>query len=304
MLRSLAKAGPSSSVATARAPTRAAGARRQAWRVRATAEFASGYQMSAEDVKAALLDSLYGTDRGLTARSEVRAEIDELITQLEACNPTTSPTEDADKLSGTWKLAYTSGSELIAVLALSRLPGVEIGDISQTIDTRSMKVQNKVDISVPLSKTSVSTSANLEVRSPKRLQVKFNQGSIATLQLLDNVDIPGELSIMGQRVDLQPIQPVLEPLKGVAQQGLSLAQELFKQLPKEASLPIQGDQAQTWLITTYLDDNLRISRGPRGSVFILTKDVPPGPAPGETYGEAAAKLYEAEVADDKGAALN
>lgn len=71
MLRSLAKAGPSSSVATARAPTRAAGARRQAWRVRATAEFASGYQMSAEDVKAALLDSLYGTDRGLTARSEV-----------------------------------------------------------------------------------------------------------------------------------------------------------------------------------------------------------------------------------------
>ena len=124
---------------------------------------------------------------------------------------------------------------------------------------------------MPLSKTSVSTSANLEVRSPKRLQVKFNQGSIATLQLLDNVDIPGELSIMGQRVDLQPIQPVLEPLKGVAQQGLSLAQELFKQLPKEASLPIQGDQAQTWLITTYLDDNLRISRGPRGSVFILTK---------------------------------
>jgi len=41
--------------------------------IRATAEFSSAsYQMSSEDIKAALLDSLYGTERGLTARSEVR----------------------------------------------------------------------------------------------------------------------------------------------------------------------------------------------------------------------------------------
>jgi hypothetical protein len=44
-------------------------------------------------LQAALLDSFYGTERGLSARSEVRAEINELITQLEAKNPTPSPTE-------------------------------------------------------------------------------------------------------------------------------------------------------------------------------------------------------------------
>lgn len=43
--------------------------------------------------QAALLDSFYGTERGLSARSEVRAEISELITQLEAKNPTASPSE-------------------------------------------------------------------------------------------------------------------------------------------------------------------------------------------------------------------
>ncbi len=43
--------------------------------------------------QAALLDSLYGTERGLAARSEVRAEINELISQLEAKNPTPNPTE-------------------------------------------------------------------------------------------------------------------------------------------------------------------------------------------------------------------
>ena len=43
------------------------------------------------DMQAQLLDSLFGTERGLTASSEVRAEISELISQLEAKNPTQSP---------------------------------------------------------------------------------------------------------------------------------------------------------------------------------------------------------------------
>ena len=38
-------------------------------------------------MQAQLLDSLFGTERGLSASSEVRAEINELITQLEAKSP-------------------------------------------------------------------------------------------------------------------------------------------------------------------------------------------------------------------------
>lgn len=41
-------------------------------------------------MQAQLLDSLFGTERGLSASSEVRAEINELITQLEAKNPNPS----------------------------------------------------------------------------------------------------------------------------------------------------------------------------------------------------------------------
>ena len=40
-----------------------------------------------------LLDSLFGTERGLKVSSELRAEIMELISQLEARNPHPSPTE-------------------------------------------------------------------------------------------------------------------------------------------------------------------------------------------------------------------
>lgn len=46
---------------------------------------------------------------------------------------------------------------------------------------------------------------------------------------------------------------------------------LISQTP-DLSFPI-GDQAQTWLLTTYLDEDTRITRGDGGSVFILVKDV-------------------------------
>jgi hypothetical protein len=58
-----------------------------------------------EDLKQQLIDSLYGTQRGLRASSDTRAEVVELITQLEARNPTPAPTEALTLLNGKWILA-------------------------------------------------------------------------------------------------------------------------------------------------------------------------------------------------------
>lgn len=44
-------------------------------------------------MKAALLDSFWGVERGLNASSDARAEINELISQLEANNPTPMPND-------------------------------------------------------------------------------------------------------------------------------------------------------------------------------------------------------------------
>lgn len=63
-------------------------------------EFSEIYKL-----KKALIDSFYGTDRGLRATSETRAEIVELITQLEAKNPTPAPTDALSLLNGKWILA-------------------------------------------------------------------------------------------------------------------------------------------------------------------------------------------------------
>lgn len=56
-------------------------------------------------LKKQLVGSFYGTSRGLTATSETRAEVVELITQLEAKNPTPAPTEALPLLNGKWILA-------------------------------------------------------------------------------------------------------------------------------------------------------------------------------------------------------
>ncbi len=54
------------------------------------------------------------------------------------------PVQAERKLDGQWKLVYTSNSELFGLLALSRLPFVMIGDITQTVQASTLTVENKV----------------------------------------------------------------------------------------------------------------------------------------------------------------
>jgi hypothetical protein len=50
---------------------------------------------------------------------------------------------------------------------------VTVEEISQTIDSENLTVQNSVQFAGPLATTSISTNAKFEVRSPKRVQVLF-----------------------------------------------------------------------------------------------------------------------------------
>jgi PAP_fibrillin len=117
-----------------------------------------------------------------------------------------------DMLGGTWTLAYTSNSELIALLALGKLPLVSIGDIQQVVDPVTATVLNKMTISAPGSSTNLSTKASLTVESPKRVNLKFEQGTISTPQLVTDIEIPDFTNVMGQSVDLRQAKSMLQPL--------------------------------------------------------------------------------------------
>ncbi len=233
--------------------------------------------LSLGELKSLLEDTLWGTQRGLSANSDTRAEILDLIAQMEAKTPVPEPNQGAglSQLGGTWRLVYTSNSELVPILALGRLPLVEVGDITQTIDAASGKVENVVSLSVPFSKTSVGSTANFDVRSPKLLEIEFTDGRISTPQLMSDFELPDSVEVAGQTVDLTGLKLALKPLDGpvrsfIEQAGTFLAgQQDFTF--KTSSLSTDGKKKATWLLNTYLDDDLRIARGDGGSLFVMKK---------------------------------
>ncbi|KAK2992209.1 hypothetical protein RJ640_005696 [Escallonia rubra] len=219
-----------------------------------------------EELKKKLVGALYGTERGLKATSETRAEVVELITQLEAKNPTPAPTDALTLLNGKWILAYTSFVGLYPLLSRT-LPLVKVEEISQTIDSENFTVQNSVLFSGPLATTSFSTNAKFEVRSPKRVQIKFDEGIIGTPQLTDSIVLPENVEFLGQKIDLAPFKSLITSVQDTAS---SVAKTISSQPPLKFSL--SSNKAESWLLTTYLDEELRISRGDAGSVFVLIKE--------------------------------
>ncbi|KZV16062.1 plastid lipid associated protein CHRC [Dorcoceras hygrometricum] len=221
-----------------------------------------------EVLKKQLVDSFYGTNRGLSASSETRAEIVELITQLEAKNPTPAPTEALNKLNGKWILAYTSYPGLFPLLASGgRLPLAKVEEISQTIDSENFTVQNSVTFSNPLATTSITTNAKFEVRSPQRVQLKFVEGIIGTPQLTDSIELPENVEFLGQKIDLSPFRGLINSVQDTAS---SVARTLSTRPPLK--FPFPRSNAESWLLTTYLDSELRISRGDGGGIFVLIKE--------------------------------
>ncbi|CAM8979544.1 unnamed protein product [Rhodiola kirilowii] len=219
------------------------------------------------DLKKKLVVSFDGTDRGLKAKSETRAQIVELITQLEALNPTPAPTEALPLLNGKWILAYTSYAGLFPLLSTGALPLLKVEEISQTIDSENFTVQNSVKFSGPLATTSLSTNAKFEIRSPKRVQLMFEEGVIGTPQLTDSIDIPEDVEFFGQKIDLTPFKGLISTV----QDGASSVVKSISSRPP-LKIPISRANAESWLITTYLDGDIRISRGDGGSVFVFLKD--------------------------------
>ncbi|XP_031503282.1 plastoglobulin-1, chloroplastic-like [Nymphaea colorata] len=220
------------------------------------------------ELKQSLVDTVEGTDFGLRASVEVRAEVVELVSQLEALNPTPAPVE-APEFNGNWVLVYTSFSELLPLIAVGSTPLLKLKRISQAIDTSILNILNTAVFSSPFATLSFSASASFEVRSPSRVQVKFEEGIFQPPELSTTLDLPPNFDAFGQTVDLSPLQQSLTPVQEVV---TNISRAISGQAPLK--VPIPGERSQSWLVTTYLDNDLRISRGD-GGLFVLVKEGSP-----------------------------
>lgn len=187
-----------------------------------------------------LLEAIAGKNRGVLASKSDQASILAAIAQLEDRNPTPRPLEATDKLDGDWRLLYTTSQGL---LGFERIPLLKLGQIYQCIRVPESKVYNLAELEgVPFMEGLISVEAHFKGISEKRVDVYFER-SLFGLQRMLNYQNP---------------QTWIEMLE-LKKQGFGINVEIDENRPPG------------WLDITYLDDDLRIGRGNRGSVFVLTK---------------------------------
>ncbi|QMS88753.1 fibrillin [Nostoc edaphicum CCNP1411] len=190
--------------------------------------------------KAALIDAIAGTNRGLLATGEQKQAILAAIANLEDFNPTPRPVEASNLLDGNWRLLYTTSK---ALLNLDRLPLCKLGQVYQCIRVESTSVYNIAEIyGLPYLEGLVSVAAKFEPVSDRRVQVKFERSIIGLQRLIEYNS---------------PVTFIQQIEEGRKFPGIDFV--------------IKSDRQQGWLDITYIDNDLRIGRGNEGSVFILSK---------------------------------
>ncbi len=102
-----------------------------------------------------------------------------------------------------------------------------------------------------------------------RLQFTINKGVIQTPELLQSLELPATVSVMGQAIDITPLNQLLAPLlKNAEGLAASVTDVLAQTQSPSLELP---NQVSSWQLNTYVDDSLRITRGDGGAVFVFKK---------------------------------
>jgi len=190
--------------------------------------------------KAKLLEAIAGRNRGLLTTEPEKQAILAAAANLEAHNPTPRPVEAPEKLTGNWRLLYTTSQGL---LGFDRLPLLKLGQIYQYIQASEGKVYNIAEIyGLPWLEGLVSVVARFKPVSERRVHVRFERA------------ITGLQRLMGYQSVDSFVQQIAAGQKFTA-----------------LDWSLDSRNQQGWLETTYLDDDLRIGRGNEGSLFILSK---------------------------------
>ena len=212
---------------------------------------ATAHSTSVPSIKAELRLAAARAQRGFSASPSERATLQQLAANLEASaalDPSFSPT-DSPLLPGKWVLDFTDAADVLS-LPLAPLP-FDIGDVYQEIETAadgsSFAVSNAVEV-LPPGSGLLSAIANTRP---------------AGLYAVEAVCRP----LDAKRVSLlfvgASLQPVSEPFALPA---------LRAALPSPVQSWLQGLVGErVFLETSFLDEDLRIGRGPGRELYVLSK---------------------------------
>lgn len=101
------------------------------------------------------------------------------------------------------------------------------------------------------------------------MQVQFKEGTLQPPEIKSSLNLPENVDVFGQKINLSAVQQSLNPLQEAV---ASISQAISGQPPLK--VPIPGERSSSWLLITYLDKDIRISRGD-GGLFVLAREGSP-----------------------------
>jgi hypothetical protein len=202
-----------------------------------------------ESQKAALLRLLATLDRGAAATGPDRAAVEACVSQLEAVAVSSSPTDLRDRLSGKWRLAYSSTFAGVAggSQGFTGPPGAGT-------PVRLLAVYQRVQL---------STKARLD--NIVELQLP---GLLPFTTLPASVCLSHSCEVSGATTSIEFLEVTFR-LKGVRGARPITLPSPLQALGMQAVLPLQLRGGR--FDTTFCDADFRISRGDRGELRIFTR---------------------------------
>ena len=250
----------------------------------ADAADASTSTSAAEALLLSRLESVSKT-RGASATPADERAIADAVTALERAGGLERPAT-REEITGTWRLLYTSKSDFDARNPLgSRVdgtaPGIEGFFTSIFGDDDGRKMAEGVrGSSSPIQRTVTSLEA-FTIQQAIRLGssrtgdddrvdqvVQFGENGHLRLSAAASVDAVNSPSRIDFTFDLAYFEIKATPLGPLPFGAV--------RLPYPVPFRILGDEAKGWLDTTYLGENVRISKGNKGTTFVLVREATDG----------------------------
>jgi PAP_fibrillin len=233
-------------------------------KIRSGRPFSSGPSVNRK-VAVAQEDELLSAIRDQGSRLANSERISSLIQQLES-TPSIPEPAISPEVYGTWRLIYTSNTDTSSPIQRTAVDSdafpiyqdIVVKDNGQLVVKQIVKFSDSIELSVDaLASTAAYPLPELEERK--------SRGTIFGINVLG-------VSLVGEDAKPDPKRPNSR-IDFVFDEGkFDFSGKLSLPYPVPFRSPLFRDWVKGWIDITFLSDRLRISRGNKGTTFVLVKE--------------------------------
>lgn len=216
--------------------------------------------------KAELLESISYTNNGKSATPETQLKVLDLVRSLEMSQPPSenllSDPKEAAILDGVWYLQYTSPSDpaMIAEGEKDQFPEAwKPQNVEDNITTNQVEAKGSISAAgIKVNTDNREVKQILNVQNPcvtNEIELDFGKVCVGGPFRVSE-KVPNRAVVSFEKCDI------------TLNNGLELKLGFLFDIRKL----FVGTKEAGWLETTYIDDSMRIGRGNKGTMFVLTRN--------------------------------